>query len=199
MAYSDFTYLEVKRRFDLNVSDDEDLFMGVADVEPSDWLRETLAKTLPLAIAVATEKARSEWLIAPILVEMRQRSTSPLSLFSGTEFNADPSEGLTGFCDFIATQSNEQLAITAPVLMVVEAKNENMRAGIGQCLAAMIGAQRFNEREGTPKDPIFGAVTTGTIWRFLELRGTNARIDKTEHYIENIAKILGILMAISAN
>ena len=197
MAYSDFTYLEVKRRFALEVTDDEDLFADVVSVEPSAWLKETLEKTLPLALAVSTEKARSEWLIAPLLVEMQQRAGQPLSLFSGTEFNAAPNEGLAGFCDFIATQSDEQLAITAPVLMIVEAKNENMRAGIGQCLAAMIGAQRFNEREGTVKDPLYGAVTTGTTWRFLTLAGNRARIDRTEHYIENVAKVLGILVAIS--
>ncbi len=197
MAYSEFTYLEAKRRFGLSVSDDLDLFAGVAPVAPSDWLRETLERTLSLAIAVATEKARSEWIIAPILVEMQQRSTSPLSLFSGTEFIVDPEEGLSGFCDFIATQSDEQLAITAPVLMVVEAKNENMRAGLGQCLASMVGAQRFNEREGTPRAKLYGAVTTGTNWRFLELTGTQARIDKSEHYIENLDRILGILFQIS--
>jgi hypothetical protein len=153
---------------------------------------------LPLALAVSTEKARSEWIISPILVEVRQQSTHALSLFSGTDFTVEASEGLSGFCDFILTRSEEQNAITAPVLMIVEAKNENMKAGLGQCLASMVAAQRFNEREGNALDVVYGAVTTGTTWRFLRMQGSNVEIDRVEHYVENIARILGIFQEVTS-
>jgi hypothetical protein len=198
MAYSDFTYLEAKRRFSLNINDDHDLFAASALCSPSPWLVETLEKMLPLAISVSTEKARSEWIIAPILVEVQQQATAPLSLFSGTDFTVETSEGLSGFCDFILTRSEEQIAITSPVLMVVEAKNENMKAGLGQCLASMVAAQRFNEREGTVLETVYGAVTTGTNWRFLKMQGMDVAIDRVEHHVENIERILGIFHEVTS-
>jgi hypothetical protein len=198
MAYSDFTYLEAKRRFSLNINDDHDLFAASAVCSPSAWLVETLGKMLPLAISVSTEKARSEWIIAPILVEVQQQATAPLSLFSGTDFTVETSEGLSGFCDFILTRSKEQIAITSPVLMVVEAKNENMKAGLGQCLASMVAAQRFNEREGTVLEVVYGAVTTGTNWRFLKMQGVDVSIDRVEHHVENIERILGIFHEVTS-
>jgi hypothetical protein len=76
---------------------------------------------------------------------------------------------------------------------VVEAKNENLKGGLGQCAAAMVGARLFNEREGGPAGPLHGAVTTGTLWQFLRLDGPVLRIDDREYHIERIAKILGIL------
>jgi hypothetical protein len=198
MAYSDFTYLEAKRRFSLNINDDHDLFAASALCSPSPWLVETLEKMLPLAISVSTEKARSEWIIAPILVEVQQQANAPLSLFSGTDFTVETSEGLSGFCDFILTRSEEQIAITSPVLMVVEAKNENMKAGLGQCLASMVAAQRFNEREGTVLETVYGAVTTGTNWRFLKMQGMDVAIDRVEHHVENIERILGIFHEVTS-
>jgi hypothetical protein len=198
MAYSDFTYLEAKRKFGLSIDDDHDIFATTPLSQPSAWLAETLEKMLPLALAVSTEKARSEWIISPILVEVRQQSTHALSLFSGTDFTVEASEGLSGFCDFILTRSEEQNAITAPVLMIVEAKNENMKAGLGQCLASMVAAQRFNEREGNALDVVYGAVTTGTTWRFLRMQGSNVEIDRVEHYVENIARILGIFQEVTS-
>ena len=34
----------------------------------------------------------------------------------------------------------------APVVVVVEAKNENMKQGIIQCIAEMVAAQQFNQQ-----------------------------------------------------
>jgi transketolase C-terminal domain/subunit len=55
--------------------------------------------------------------------------------------------------------------------MIVEAKNENIKGGLGQCVAEMVAAQIFNEREANAIDTIYGAVTTGEIWKFLKLGG----------------------------
>jgi len=77
----------------------------------------------------------------------------------------------------------------------VEAKNENIKTGFGQCVAEMIAAQLFNEREENAIKTIYGVVTIGTIWRFLKLEGNVVDIDLTEYYIKNVNKILGILLA----
>jgi len=45
-----------------------------------------------------------------------------------------------------------QLAIEAPVVAIVEAKNENTKQGIVQCMAEIVAAQKFN---APPKAPGF--------------------------------------------
>jgi len=43
----------------------------------------------------------------------------------------DKEQGLTGFCDYILTRTSRQLFVEAPVMMLVEAKNEDMKRGYG--------------------------------------------------------------------
>jgi hypothetical protein len=118
-----------------------------------------------------------------------------MSLFSGAEFNVDENTGLMGYCDFIISQSAEQLFIKAPVVMLVEAKNENIKNGLGQCVAEMLAAQLFNQREQNPITTIYGVVTTGTNWKFLRLTDHQVEIDLKEYYLSEIDQILGILRA----
>lgn len=40
---------------------------------------------------------------------------------------------------------------------------------------------------------MFGAVTTGSAWKFLQLEGDVVALDVKEYYIDNLGKILGIL------
>jgi hypothetical protein len=80
-------------------------------------------------------------------------------------------------------------------LTLVEAKNENLRSGFAQCIAEMVAAQRFNQQEGNEIETIYGAVTIGTLWRFLRLSGQVVEIDLTEYFIKDSGKILGILFA----
>lgn len=199
MAYSDFKIASVKQKFQLSIDEDIDLFSATPPVAASAWLHETLQETLALALAINTEKVRSELLIAPILVELRKQSGRSISLFSGVDFTVDESLGLNGVCDYIISRSSEQLFISTPVMVIIEAKNENIKGGFPQCIAAMIAAQRFNEREEHEVPIIHGAVTTGTTWRFLQLEQRAVRIDDREYYIADVAKILGILLAISGH
>ena len=156
-------------------------------------LSETLAYNVPLALAVNTEKSRSELIIAPILLELRRQSEAKISFFSGIEFNIDPTLGLNGVCDFILSFAAEQLMVTAPVITIVEAKKENLNAGLGQCMAEMFAAKRFNEKEERSISAIYGAVTTGNLWKFLRLKQTIVEVDLTEYSVNQINKILGIL------
>jgi len=194
MAYSDFDLKKVRHEFGLQIDEQPDLFVDVTLVQPSAMLADTLAATAHLAMAIHTEKARSEMLITPVLLDLWRQAQAQISLFSGTEFTVDEARGLTGYCDYILSRSKEQLTINAPVVMIVEAKNENIKGGLGQCVAEMIAAQLFNEREGNAIDTIYGAVTTGEIWKFLKLVGAVASIDLSDYYIvRDVPKILGIL------
>jgi len=194
MAYSDFTLIKFKKDFNINIDEKTDLFFNIEPVEISDKLTSTLEETTELALAINTEKARSEMIITPILLEVRRNANYQISLFSGTDFNVDAEKGLNGYCDFVISRSKEQLTINAPVIIIVEAKNENIKGGLGQCMAAMLAAQIFNEREGNNIKTIYGAVTTGDIWKFLKLEGTNLFVDLNNYYIKELNKILGILV-----
>lgn len=195
MAYNEFTLDGVIRLFGLRVVSQPDAFVEAASVTLSSLLRETLAESAPLALEVSTEKARSEFIIAPVLAEVRRQLGGQISLFSGIDFTVDVEAGLRGVCDFLFSLSPLQLYVQAPVLAVVEAKNENIKAGIGQCVAEMLAAQRFNTARGAAIPSIYGVVTTGSNWKFLRLMETTVTVDEAEYYIDQPEQILGILVA----
>ncbi|MEM1168842.1 MAG: hypothetical protein AAGJ08_07095 [Cyanobacteria bacterium P01_H01_bin.35] len=193
MPYSDFTLPKIQQEFSLKIQEKVDFFANTSEVKPSEFLKQTLQNNLPLALAINTEKARSEMIIAPILIELRKIMNNQISLFSGTEFNVDTTRGLNGTCDFLISLAPEQLFIKSPVFAIVEAKKENLNAGLGQCLAEMIAGQIFNQQQGNQISTIYGVVTTGNIWKFLQLENTEVHIDLTEYVVNNLEKILGIL------
>jgi hypothetical protein len=193
MAYSNFTLRKVKQDFGLTIEEQGSFLPDIPLVKPSDHLTETLRRNLALAVAIGTEKARSELLISPVLVEVREILDRQISVFSGTEFTVDESLGLNGICDFLISRSTEQLMIESPVVTIVEAKREDLNAGIGQCIAEMIAAQTFNEANSTPRRSMYGTVTTGTVWRFLKLSDKTVSIDLTDYAMPPVDRILGIL------
>jgi hypothetical protein len=195
VSYSDFTITEVKRRFELRIEENRDLFSAIRPIEISPLLRQILEENVPLALAIATEKARSELIIAPVLLEARRRVDGAISFFSGVDFTVDPRRGLTGVCDFLLSRSPEQLAIEAPAIVIAEAKKEDMTAGIARCLAQLVAARLFNEQSGSGDETVYGVVTTGNNWKFLRLERDVAQVDLAEYYIKEVGRIVGILTA----
>lgn len=195
MAYSDFKLNEIIRKFDLTLTESMNLFTSIPEIKISEHLEFFLQENISLAVDINTEKARSELIIAPVLLEFRRQVNYQIGLFSGTEFNVEPSKGLNGICDFLVSLSPERLFINAPVITLVEAKKEDIKAGFGQCVAEMLAAQLFNEREGNSLTTIYGVITSGTVWRFLKLEDKTLYIDTVEYYINEIGKILGILVS----
>ena len=194
MSYSKFSLEEVLTKFDLTLVENLGKFNNLPKVAPSKLLKETLEDNIPLAVAIATEKARSELIVSPILVAVRKHLNKQISLFSGIEFNVNIELGLSGFCDFIISRSSLQTIIQAPVVTLVEAKNNNIKSGFGQCLAEMVAAQIFNQNRGNQISQIYGAITTGTAWQFLELEGQNVVLDLEEYSLKNLPKLLGVLI-----
>ena len=193
MAYSNFTLKTVRAQFDLEEVDTAGIFSDVEPTAPSELLTAVLARNIPLATAIGTEKAKSEMIVADVLVELREQLDLSISLFSGIDFNIDAESGLTGICDFIISLSPVQFDLEAPVIVLVEAKNDNLEVGLGQCVAAMVAAQHFNAEERNDIPRIYGATTSGTEWRFLKLEGKKLHIDMSVYQIERCDKILGIL------
>ncbi len=195
MPYSQFTTItQVKEAFSLTTAEGICFFPEIQPITPSATLADTLRETIPLAIATGSEKARSELIVSPILVEVRRILNHQVSLFSGEEFNVDPAMGLNGICDFLISLSPKQLEIEAPVLILVEAKKDNLKVGLGQCIAEMIAAQKFNEQKKQIIKTIYGIITSGTQWRFLKLEDTLITIDFTEYPLPPVEQILGFLV-----
>ena len=193
MAYSKFTLEELKQKFNIILTGSKGKFNNLPEVAPSKILQEILEDNVPLAVAIGSEKARSEFIVAPILGAIKKQLSSKISLFSGIDFNVDIELGLNGFCDFIISYSTQQFFIESPVVTLVEAKNDNLKSGLAQCAAEMVAAQIFNERQGNDIAKVYGAITTGTVWQFLELEFQTVVLDLDEYSINNLPKILGIL------
>lgn len=198
MSYSDFRLPDVLARFSLVTSEVVGLFADRPPVQPSPLLVELLRLTVPLGVAIGNEKARSEFIVAPVLAELKRLMPTAIGLFSGVELSADPDAGLTGTCDFLISLTPEQLFLKAPIITLVEAKKEDMLSGMGQCAAEMVGARRFNENAGNPIETVYGAVTTGTAWRFMSLSGGTLAVDMSEYSISELDRILGILVSMTA-
>lgn len=196
MSYKDFTLECISEVFAISICSNLDVFSAQKrPVQLRDDFAHYIDYNTALALAINTEKARSELIIAPILVELRRLTGDRISLFSGSEFNVDETKGLNGFCDFIISRSSQQLYIEAPVAIIVEAKNENIKGGLAQCLATMIAAQLFNEQKGNKINTVYGAVTIGNQWKFLKLEAAIAFINSKDFYIDQLSDIMGILLS----
>ncbi|MEG3842100.1 hypothetical protein [Microcoleus sp. herbarium14] len=194
MAYSDFTLRKVKQSFGLTAVEGGRFLPEVEPIAPSAILAGLLEDTVPWAIAVGTEKAKSELIIAPALLEVKRLLNRQISVFSGTDFTVDIAAGLNGVCDFLISRSPEQFEIEAPAVMLVEAKRDNINSGLGQCIAEMVAAQRFNEINNNSIPIIYGSVTTGTAWRFMKLEGQIVTIDVSDYPFPPVETILSMLV-----
>jgi hypothetical protein len=197
MSYREFTWSSVKEKFDLTTIEGDRFLPEIPNVEPSLWLQEALRRGISWAMAVGGEKARSEAIIAPVLLELKEILKSQISIFSGEEFNVEPESGLNGYCDFLVSRSTEQIAVEAPVLVVIEAKKADIKSGLGQCAAEMVASQKFNNARGRPILTLYGCVTTGTAWRFMQLEGTTITVDLNDYPLPPVANLLGMLVWMS--
>ena len=193
MAYSTFTLQTVLQEFQLEKINAAGLFADIEPVAPSEHLTTVLAQKVPLAVAIGTEKAKSELIVSEVLFELREHFQRRISLFSGVDFSVDDESGLVGVCDFLISLSPWQEFVEAPVIVLVEAKNDNPRDGAGQCVAEMLAAQRFNAEKRNEIPRVYGATTTGVMWRFMKLEGQTLSIDMAVYQLVQCEQIFGIL------
>jgi hypothetical protein len=198
MAYSDFTLEMVLEQFNLTIRETRSLIQS-QPVQPTELLVAILEREMPWAIAVGSEIARYSGIIAQVLLEVREMKQQQISVFAGKEFNVDPERKLNGYCDFLISLSPIQSVIQAPVVVIAEAKRGILENGLGQCAAAMVAAQQFNQTHNLDIPNIYGSVTNGSSWKFLKLSGTELVVDITEYDITPIDRLLGILLATIAN
>ncbi len=194
MPYSQFTNIsKAKEAFGLKTQEGGRFIPSTEPIQASATLTSYLQESLPLASS-ASEKARSEGIVYPVLLEVRRILNREISLFSGEDFTIDESIGLNGKCDFLLSRSPEVLEIEAPAIVIVEAKKADLRTGFGQCMAEMVAAQRFNAAKNRPVPVIYGSITSGTQWRFLKIEENIVTIDLMDYPLPPVEEILGILV-----
>jgi hypothetical protein len=194
-SYSHFKYQDVTN---LGLTLMQSAFIkNINPLEPTEFLKLTLEKN---TIRVQnTEKAKSEFIIAPILYEIALKNISNITFFSGYLLEVNKELGLKGFCDFLFTRVPNSLFIAEPIFCIAEAKNDNLEKGTPQCIAEMYAARLFNEREKKPIDIIYGCVTTGYQWQFLKLEGNLVQQDTKIYTLSDINAILGIIQFMVEN
>ena len=180
--YSDIEALDIKLR-------KKQLFSEIIPIEPSDLLKQVLA--INLKRPMATEKAKSELIIVPILNELITLNFDHFTFFSGYNFDIDKAKGLKGHCDFLLSMEVNSPIIEAPVISIIEPKNADFTLGIPQCIAQMYAAKIFNERKNSAVKTIYGIVTIGDSWNFLCLEDKTAWIDTTFFFLNDLPRLLG--------
>ncbi|TAE31138.1 MAG: hypothetical protein EAZ92_03055 [Candidatus Kapaibacterium sp.] len=191
MSYRRFKMPELKREFGLAEEKRTSLFHDITPVEPSNWLKTTLAagRKMPLV----SEKAKSEFLVAPILTELCLRTDSAFGVFSGIALDADKKAHLNGECDFILSDKNT-FSLESSVFALVEAKKDDLEDAVPQCAAQMLAARIFNGND--ENQAIYGCVTNTNEWQFLKLDKKTIIIDRDTYYFNQLPTILGIIIHI---
>jgi hypothetical protein len=171
----------------------KNLLTTVANLPPSDWLSTTLE--MNMSIPMQNEKAKSELIVMPVLVEMwaKNQNFKPLS---GLSFNVDKSKGLTGRCDFLVSANPNVFDLDFPIVCVFEAKDDKLESWYGQRGAEMYAARLFNAQKGNDIHTIHGAVTNGFNWQFLKLEGQILYIDTHRYGLANLPQLLGAIQKV---
>ncbi|QJD77787.1 hypothetical protein [Spirosoma rhododendri] len=189
LIYSQITFQELRHRFGITV-ENESFLPPVTPVALPDWLRAYLAINQLSPALAKSEKAVSEMLIAPVLSAVKENNLDKIALFSGEALTL-PGE-LSGICDFIIAANPKAFLPEPPIMVLVEAKRQDLYSGIPQCVGEMLAARSTNERVNIDFDAVYGCVTTGNEWLFLQLNGNRAITDPTILYYPELEKVLGV-------
>jgi hypothetical protein len=153
---------------------------------PSMRFVETFTSLSSLIDVYASEEMRKHAVIFPMLTDVYQHYANNLVLWS-EEYIAVPDDPrLNGYPDFLISMRSP-LGFTVmekPLLIIVEAKEDDFTKGWGQCLAAMVAAQQLN---GNPTLTVLGIVTNGQTWQIGQLIGNefaqmDASLDRTNAF-----------------
>jgi len=187
-SYSKFTLSELEARYGLSLV--RGAFLATVTPLPvPDWLKTYLELSSDIPSALKSEKAISEQTIAPVMLAVRDRNRQRISVFSGEMLTH---QDLSGYCDFVVTANPVSLVPESPFIIVVEAKQQDLTSGIPQCVAELIAARRLNDAAGVPQELLFGCVTIGSEWLFLQYRQNQVTMHPRVFYLNELGEILGV-------
>lgn len=193
MAYRNFTLSDLREKFSID-NRQLRILQNTVPLQPSSFLEQSLAEVEELPIR--SEKAKSEWIVVPILKELRKHNNKFFTIYSGDHLNVDETTGLKGECDFILAKDTGTFDINYPIMQLVEAKKNDLEIGVPQCAAQMVGAHFYNQKKGATVNKIYGCVTTGNEWLFMVLEDGCIKIDTKIYYLNDVAGILGVFQFI---
>lgn len=192
-SYRYYKLADLAEICDIHYKEAKNLLAPLANLIPSDWLSTTL--DMNLSIPMRNEKAKSEFIVAPILVEMwiKNQNFKPLS---GLSLNVESAKGLKGRCDFLISGNPDVIDLDLPIVCVFEAKDDNIENWYGQCGAEMYAVRLFNAQKGNDTHTIHGAITNGFTWQFLKLEGQTLFIDSQRYGLANLPQLLGAIQKV---
>jgi len=192
MAFTDFkSPAEVQTAYHITAC--EEHFIHIIPKAPSKSFLEEFKFTTTYFDVFSSEASRCENVIYPLLRDACRHVVSNYSLWSHKSIAADGT--LSGTPDYIiATRSNLGKNVFGfPLVLVVEAKQNDFTKGWGQCLAELVAAQKLNEQ---PSYPVYGIVTDGELWQFGRLHDTQFTREVTRATIDDMEKVFGTISAV---
>ncbi|CAK0767218.1 conserved hypothetical protein [Gammaproteobacteria bacterium] len=160
MSFSEFKDIpQVQKKYGIKYR--ELNFIAAHEFAVSEIFSTELEFSLKNLDAFASEAARCEIIIFPILREAYRNYSANLSLWVQKPISFD--NELTGTPDYMVSKRSEygKLFLDHPILTVVEAKKSDFEQGWGQCLAELVASQKLNKSETS----VYGIVTDGETWK----------------------------------
>ncbi len=194
MAFSDFkTIPEVQERFRITYTENDFFAVEEPTIVPSGQFMQEFEFCRRHIDVFASEAARCEAIIFPILKEIYKPYVDDYALWIKKTLTYD--EILSGAPDyFISTRSElGMLIVGTPLILLVEAKKNDFEQGWGQCFAELVAAQKINDNTELP---VYGIVTDGTLWQFGQLVGDGFTRNRTNFSLDNLPILFGAVDSI---
>ena len=189
MAFTEYKSIsEVQKEY--NIKYEEDNFIKYANLRPSANFVEELEFNLENIDVFSSESSRCENVIYPVLREIYKNFVNRYTLWSHKSINIDSK--LTGTPDYLIATKSElgKTVLGLPILVVVEAKQNNFVEGWGQCLAELVTVQKLNASE---ENFVYGVVTDGELWQFGRLQFNLFTKHKERITITDLNKLFGTI------
>ncbi len=189
MAFSDYkTIAQVQEEYNIKYSEAD--FIEITDLKPSDFFVKEFEFSEQNMDIYTSESSRCENIIYPILREVYKSFIDKYTLWSHKSITYDAK--LNGTPDYLFSTKSElgKTVLGFPIVIVVEAKNNDFSEGWGQCLAELIAVQKLNKAEELP---VYGIVTDGELWQFGKLVSDEFTKSKLRITITDLDKIFGTI------
>ena len=172
---------------DFQITYTEADFITETAIAINDYFRQDLEEFVRDGVADNSESAICENMIAPILKAVWRSYKDQLLLWSHETFKYN--DQLSGVPDYILARRSPlgKIVLDQPYLLVVEAKQDNFDEGWGQCLAAMVAAQKLNQ---DPTQTIFGIVSNGEVWELGRLCVDQFTKNRSVYLFQDLDRLL---------
>ena len=189
MAFTDFkSIMQVQETYGIKYTQAN--YIQAHDVEPSAVFLEEFAFSQQHINVFASEAARCENVIYPVLREVYKKYADCFTLWSHQSISCDAQ--LSGTPDYLISTKSAlgKTVLGRPIIIVVEAKRSDFIEGWGQCLVGLVAAQKINNDETIP---VYGIVTDGALWEFGKLAENLFTQNETVLAISDLKKVFGAI------